>query len=192
MHLLRVKHQSANLNRLPVRRLRRAARIRERAVRRQACPIRLRIVTFDERHLVRSLVGEMPPLVIRVVPDRVRAPRAVRVDEVHRDEVLLVQVAPVRHSERLVGDGVVNGPPDVDDADAGLEEAVGLVGEVVFDAFDGRLVRLIDVDLSLWCFEQASTVYRKTCRSGAAHYRAALLRVILVLRVTVTPEEASV
>ena len=149
MHLLRIKHQSANLNRLPVRRLRRAARIRERAVRRQACPIRLRIVTFDERHLVRSLVGEMPPLVIRVVPDRVRAPRAVRVDEVHRDEVLLVQVAPIRHSERLVGDGVVDGPPDVDDADTALEEPLGVVSEMTIDALHTGVERLVYVNAFL-------------------------------------------
>ena len=149
MHLLRVKHQSANLNRLPVRRLRRAARIRERAVRRQACPIRLRIVTFDERHLVRSLVGEMPPLVIRVVPDRVRAPRAVRVDEVHRDEILLAQVAPVRDRERLVRDWVVDRPPDVDDPHPTLEEAFRILGEVVLDALDARVVRLVDVNAFL-------------------------------------------
>ena len=149
MHLLRVKHQSANLNRLPVRRLRRTARIRKRAVRRQACPIRLRIVTLDERHLVRGLVGEVPPLVIRVVPDRVRAPRAVRVDEVHRDEVLLAQMAPVRDRERLVRDRVVDRPPDVDDPHPALEEAFRILGEVVLDALDARVVRLVDVNAFL-------------------------------------------
>ena len=116
---------------------------------------------------------------------------SVRINETADDEILLVQVAPVRDGERLVSYGVLDGAPDVDNADAGFQEAFSFVGEVIFNAFDGRLVRLIDVDLSLWCFEQASTVYRKTCRSGAAHYRATLLRVILVLGVTVTPAEAN-
>ena len=48
-----------------------------------------------------------------------------------------------------MSDRVGDGPPHVDNADAGFQKAVGFVWEVIFDAFDGRLVRLIDVDLSL-------------------------------------------
>ena len=63
--------------------------------------------------------------------------------------MLDIERAPVGDGERLVCDGVRDGPPDVDDADAGLEEAVGLVGEVVLDALDGGFVRLVDVDAFL-------------------------------------------
>ena len=45
-----------------------------------------------------------------------------------------------------MGDGVGDGPPDVNYADAGLEEAIGLVGEVVLDARDRGVVGLVDVD----------------------------------------------
>ena len=65
------------------------------------------------------------------------------------DEVGVVERAPVGDGERLVRDGVRDGPPDVDDADAGLEEAVGLVGKVVLDALDGGFVGLVDVDALL-------------------------------------------
>ena len=49
-----------------------------------------------------------------------------------------------------MGDGVGDGPPDVDDADARLEEARGVFGEVVLDALDGRPVGLVDVDALLY------------------------------------------
>ena len=112
-------------------------------------PILLRVVTLDERDLVRGLTREVPPLVLGVVAHRVRAAGAVRVDEVHRDEVALVEVAPVRDRERLVRDRVVDRPPDVDDAHARLQETVRLLGKVVFDALNAGLVRLVDVDTFL-------------------------------------------
>ena len=65
-------------------------------------------------------------------------------------EVLLVEVAPVGHRERLVRDGVVDRPPDVDDAHARLEQAVGVLGKVVLDAGDAGIVGLVDVHALLW------------------------------------------
>ena len=132
-----------------MRRLLRASHIRESGMRRQPRPVRLRVVALDERDLVGGLAGEMPPLVLRVVAHAVRATGAVRVYEVHGHEVTLVEVPPVGDRQWLVRDRMVDGPPDVDDADAGLEEAVGLVGEVVLDALDGGLVGLVDVDTLL-------------------------------------------
>ena len=70
---------------------------------------------------------------------------AIGVDEVDGDEVVRAEVAPVRERERLVGDGVGDGPPDIDDADARLEETRGVVGEVVLDALNGGPVGLVDV-----------------------------------------------
>ena len=61
----------------------------------------------------------------------------------------MVESAPVGDGKWGMSDRVGNGTPHVDDADAGFQEAFSFVGEVIFDAFDGRLVRLIDVDLSL-------------------------------------------
>ena len=109
----------------------------------------LGVEAFDKRDFVGSLVSEVPPLVARIVADAVRAARAVRIDEVHGHEVVRGEVAPVGDRERLVCHGVVNRPPDVDDAHARLQETVRLLGKVVFDALDAGLVRLVDVDAFL-------------------------------------------
>ena len=143
------EHQRAHLDRLARRELLRAARVQKCRVRSETRTVHLRVVALDERDLVRSLAGEVVPLVLGVVAHAVRAPRAVRVDEVHRDEVLLAQVAPVRHRERLVRNRVVDRPPDVDDTHPTLEEAFRILREVVLDALDARVVSLVDVNAFL-------------------------------------------
>lgn len=59
--------------------------------------------------------------------------------------VLRVEMTPVRDCERLVGDGVVNGAPHVDDADASLQEAFRFLTEVVVDPCDRRIESLINM-----------------------------------------------
>ena len=48
-----------------------------------------------------------------------------------------------------MGDGVVDGPPDVDDAYTRLEQPLSVLGEVVLDALERGVVRLIDVNALL-------------------------------------------
>ena len=144
--LLRIENQAPNLDGLPRRRALGAGRIQERSVRRQPRLVGIRVETLDQRHLVRRLVGQVVPTQLRVVLDGERASDAVWVDETHGDEVVIdVESAPVRNCELLVRDGVANGAPDVDNANAGLEETLRLVLEVVVYALDARIKGLIDM-----------------------------------------------
>lgn len=87
---------------------------------------------------------------VRVVAYPEYAVCAVRVDEVDRDEVLLVEVAPIRDSKRpSVCDGMADGAPGVEDAHASFQNAVSLFREVILDALYARVVRLVDVDTLL-------------------------------------------
>ena len=124
----------------------------ERRVRRQPSPVRLRVVTLDQRDLLRSLSTQIVPLeLVRwVIVHSINRARAVWVDEFDGDEVGGIEGAPIGDGERLVGDGVGDGTPDVDSADAGLEETGGVVGEMVLDALDGGLVGLVDMNCFLY------------------------------------------
>ena len=85
---------------------------------------------------------------LRVVLHGVRSALAFGIgeDELDRDEVVRgVECAPVGHREWFVVDGVLNGTPNVDEADASGEKAVGILGEVVVYAPHACAVCLIDV-----------------------------------------------
>ena len=59
--------------------------------------------------------------------------------------MLLVKVTPVGDSEGLVGGGVVNRTPHIDDAHASLQQTFGVLSEVAADASDRGGVALVDV-----------------------------------------------
>ena len=120
-------------------------------MRREPRPVRLRVVALDQRDLLGGLSTQVVPLelVRGVVIDSVDPACAIGVNEVDGDEVVRAEGAPVGECEGLVGDGVGDGPPDVDDADARLEEAGGVLGEVVLDALNGSPVGLVDMDALL-------------------------------------------
>lgn len=63
--------------------------------------------------------------------------------------MLLVKVAPVGDSEGLVGGGVVNRTPHIDDTHASFQQTFGVISEVAADASDGGRVALVDVDALL-------------------------------------------
>ena len=132
-----------------MRRLRRAARVQERRVGREPRAVNLRVIALDERDLVRSLAGEVVPLMLGVVAHAVRATGAVRVYEVHGHEVTLVEVPPVGDRQWLVRDRMVDGPPDVDDTDTAFEQAVSLFGQMVLHPLNARVVCLVDVNAFL-------------------------------------------
>ena len=56
-------------------------------MRRQPCAVRLRIIALDQRHLLRRLLAQIPPLVRGVVAHAERRPDAVRVVVRDGDEV---------------------------------------------------------------------------------------------------------
>ena len=120
----------------------------ERRVRRQPRLVRLRVIALDQRDLLRRLPTQIVPLqlVRGIVVHPVGRAGTVRIHELDRGKVTRIEGAPVGDGERLVGDGVGDGPPDIDDADARLEEASGVVGEMVLDALDGGPIGLVDVD----------------------------------------------
>lgn len=63
--------------------------------------------------------------------------------------MLLVKVAPVADSEGLVRDWVVDGTPDIDDANATLQKTFSIRAEVAVDSGDGGVEGLVDVDAFL-------------------------------------------
>lgn len=79
-----------------------------------------------------------------------RTSNSVRVNEAHRNEVVLfVQVPPVGDSERFVGDGMVDRTPHVDDAHASLQKSFGICTEVTVYTGDGGIIGLVNVDAFL-------------------------------------------
>lgn len=78
---------------------------------------------------------------------------SVRINETADDEILLVQVAPVRDGERLVSYGVLDGTPDVDNADASLQETFSIVAEVAVDTLDTGFIGLVNVNTLDWAAE---------------------------------------
>ena len=83
-----------------------------------------------------------------------RTSDSVGVDEADRDEVVFgIERAPVRHSERLVRHGVADGAPDVDNADASLQETFSIVAEVAVDTLDTGFIGLVNVNTLDWAAE---------------------------------------
>ncbi len=170
-----------------MRRFLRAPLIRKGRMRGQPRPILLRVVALDQRDLVRGLAPQVVPLQLWVVPHAERRPRALGVHEIDLNEVLLVEGPPVRDRERLVRDGVLDRPPHVDDADARLQEAVGVRGEVVLDARDAGVVRLVDVDAFLMTASEKWGHW-----NGMRTYSgAAVLGIALVILICLAPVSCS-
>lgn len=87
---------------------------------------------------------------LRVVLDTEHPADTVWVNETRGDEVvLLIEVAPVGDSERLVVDRVTNGTPDVNDADTAGQKAFSLFAKVVMHALNASIERLVYVDTLL-------------------------------------------
>ncbi len=141
--LLSVEDEGPDLDGLPVGYLGRGRRINEGGVWSQPGLGLIRIVALDEGNLVGLLVGQVIPTVVRVVLDLIHAwkskelsckggpvthtknevltPLSVRIDNAADDEILRVEVTPVRQCKRLVCDGVSDRTPNVDDSDTSLQ-----------------------------------------------------------------------
>ena len=124
----------------------RARIIQERGMRSQHCPVRVGIVALDQEYLLGRLIRQEVPLVLGVMLDAVRLSLEMRVNEAVDDEIFVwIHGAPVSDCQRVVRYWILNGTPDVDQAHAGLEETVGLGGEMVLHPSDAGMVRLVDV-----------------------------------------------
>ena len=77
--------------------------------------------------------------------DRKGLPDTIRIDQLHRQQVVVGNGRRVHDAERVFADGL-DGTPDVDDLVAAFEEAVGVGGEMVSDALGAGFVGLVDVD----------------------------------------------
>lgn len=74
----------------------------------------------------------------------------VGVDVADRHEVVLgVEMTPVGYRKRLVSNGVTDGPPDVDDAYASLEETVSIRTKMAMHTGNTSFESLVDVDALL-------------------------------------------
>lgn len=95
--------------------------------------VELGVKALDERDLVGLLAVQEVPFVILVWEHSVCLAVAGRVDERHADEVGVRDRVGVRDGEWILEDRF-DWSPDVDDLVAGLEETIGFVGEMVWDA----------------------------------------------------------
>ena len=63
----------------------------------------------------------------------------------NRNQRIVLKSPGVRERKRGSLHGPIEGPPDVDDADAGFQKGVSFGGEVVVNALGSRFLRLVDV-----------------------------------------------
>lgn len=108
------------------------------------------VEALDQDDLFWRLVTEVVPAVPRVVLDAECRALAVTVDVPGGDEVnVRFDRTPISNSERVMSDGVLDRPPDIDDTDTGLEETLGLIRKMVVHTLLSGDVRLVDMYTSL-------------------------------------------
>ena len=78
-----------HLDRLSAWRIRRARLVRKRRMGSQPCLVDIRVKTPDEHHLVRGLIGQVIPLVFRIISDIVGPAFALRVNHAYRDQIYI-------------------------------------------------------------------------------------------------------
>lgn len=140
-----MEHQRPNLNAfpwLPVL----SSRIHKGRMRHPPSPsVRLGIKTLDQCDLIRSLAIQKVPPMLLIRPNSKSLPHSIRVYELHRHQVAVRYCPGVCNTEWIFEDGF-DGPPDVDNLIAALEELIGFFGEVVAYAVDSSFIGLVNVD----------------------------------------------
>jgi hypothetical protein len=76
--------------------------------------------------------------------DGIRLASAVRVNQLHNHQVLVVNTASLRDGQRVALHGL-DGAPDIDDLDASLEQLVRFVRKMVRHARERGGIRLVDM-----------------------------------------------
>lgn len=140
-----MEHQRPNLNafpRLPIL----SSRIHKSWMRHSPSPsIRLRIETFDQCDLIRSLAIQKVPLMLLIRPNSKSLSHSIRVYELHRHQVAVRHWPGVCDTERVFEDGL-DWAPDVDNLRAALKELIGFFGKVVAYAVESSFIGLVNVD----------------------------------------------
>lgn len=108
--------------------------------------IRLTVEALDQKYLFGSKTRSVVPLVALVVFDAVRLTVTSRVDETTDDKIGLLHRIRLRDRKGITLDSL-DGSPDVDDLHTAFHQLIGLVGKMVGDARERRLVGLINVHL---------------------------------------------
>jgi len=152
--LLRIKHQGPNLDGLSLRGIGRTGAVMESRVGRQACLVEVGVEALDKGNFVWGLVRQVIPAVSRIVVDAERGTLAISIDVTGCDKVSIrIDEAVVSYGERVVGHGVGNRSPDIDDAVATFKEPRSLVPEVMLYALSRGDKCLVNMDALHWATE---------------------------------------
>lgn len=144
--LLVIEYKCPHFDGFPLRSIGRASFILERRMRRQPSSVLLRVIAFDQEDLFRRLIREVIPPVPWVELDAECLADALRSDKTHGHEIgLAIEEAPVGNGERVMVHFVMDGAPDVDNADATSEKAVSVLGDVVVYTPHACVICLIDM-----------------------------------------------
>lgn len=140
-----MEHQRPHLNafsRLPIL----SSRVHESRMRHPPSPsIRLRIKTFDQCDLIRSLAIQKVPLMLLIRPDSISLSYSMRVYELDRYQIAVRHWLGICNSEWIFEDGL-DGAPDVDNLRAALKESIGFFGKVIAYAVESSFIGLVNVD----------------------------------------------
>lgn len=142
-----VEDQSPNLNALSGREVIVGPAVDKCRVRHPpGAPVGLGVEALDQDDLLwRNAVLEIP-LVFLIREHSICPTVAIGIDESEGDQVLLGHRIGFGQGQR-VAENLLDGAPDVDDLDAALEELGCFLRQMVRDSGQGRLVRLVDVDV---------------------------------------------
>lgn len=112
--------------------------------------VRIRIETLDQRNLIWPLTSKIIPTVSIVIFDTKCRSFIVLVDETRGDEVVLIINGEIIGDRKgVVGDGVLDRSPDIDNTDSRFEEALCICTEVTSDTIDASFPGLVDMDALL-------------------------------------------
>jgi len=106
---------------------------------------------FQKQDLLWTLLAEVVPLMLGVEVHVHGCTLELSPDMIALDKIARRHRAGVAKGERIVLDDVVNGPPNVYDADSPLQELGGLVGEMEEDSLHDRSWTLVCCLISPRC-----------------------------------------
>lgn len=144
IHVILVKHKNPDLDtmsRLSVGHL----SVSKSSVRNPpSTPVSLPVVAFDQHDLLWSLFVFEVPAVVLVWQDRTRLSHPARMDQLDGQDILIRHRVRVADSQRVLVDGL-DRAPHVDDLEARLQQAIGVLAQVARDLLSRCPLRLVDM-----------------------------------------------
>ena len=139
-----MKNQGPNLNTLP-RHLSFPLLIHKRTMWHSPRPsVNLTIKTLDQQHLSWGLLVNVKPPMSLTWPDAVRLPFTIRIDQLHRHEILIGHRIRFRDAERVLQDRF-DGSPYIDDLVTAFEKLRSFGWQMMEYALRTGGVGLVDV-----------------------------------------------